>query len=440
MKRLIVSLIFAVIATTIGAGWIINQFHSTVYQNTSEIDSSLSAYKQLGKALGLTLDDLSQRDEFIRSWEARSQVVISIQDLRDFPVPDDLNQNFVNGTPLILESDGELSLHVYMKNSEQVMTMLLPVRSSNKQRTLLNLLLTLFFYFVVIVVLLAWLYPLIKRLVVLQKAAEQFGRGDLSSRISSDKMSYIFDIEKAFNRMASQIQKLIDDNKLLSRAVSHNLKTPITRLRMGIDVLEETTDPSAINEYIERINRDLDEMQSLVETLLQYSSLDEFNLELKLERIDLRRYIPELIENMTAQNIAVSVHFTDDNLVVSADPRYLAMQLSNIMSNALQYAKSAVEVRVQPCGNDQHSGVSITIEDDGNGILEANWGQVVQPFWRANDDPSIKGHGMGLAIVARIADWHKARLVIRDSVSLGGACIQLVFKSNQEPLLQKRLT
>jgi len=135
----------------------------------------------------------------------------------------------------------------------------------------LNILLTLQFYLIVIAVLLAWLFPLIKRLLNLQKVAKQLGTGDFSSRVNVSKFSYISSIESDFNRMANQIQKLVDDNQMLSRAVSHNLKTPLTRLRMGIDVLEETTDNSEMEGYIKRINGDLDEMQTLVETLLQYS-------------------------------------------------------------------------------------------------------------------------------------------------------------------------
>jgi len=378
-------------------------------------------------AIGLALDDHPNPEEFVTHWESKNQVTISLQGADDFPVPENLSLGFKSGTPLLLESDGEMSLHVYMGKSDQVMTMLLPVQQGSEQKSMLNLVLTLLFYFVVIVVLLAWLYPLIKRLITLQKTAGAFGRGDLSSRITPTKMSYIFEIEKEFNRMASQIQKLVDDNKLLSRAVSHNLKTPITRIRMGVDVLEEAKEPAAINKYIKRINTDLDEMQSLVETLLQYSSLDEFNLKLKNEQIDLRHFIPELFENYLDGPISVSMHFSEDNLVVTTDPRYLAMQLTNIMSNALQYAKSAVEVKIG-LSDSKKSTVSILIEDDGIGIVDDQRAQVVKPFWRGENNPVAKGHGMGLAIVSRIAQWLKAELVIRDSASLGGASVGLYFK------------
>ena len=427
MKPLILTLVFAVIATTIGAGWLITQFHSKLYSSSAETDQNLIAYKQLGKAIGLTLDEFQNRDDFVADWKTRNDIEMSFQDRSNFQVPSDLTQDFQSGEPLLLQSEGEMSLHLYMRNTDQVMSMVSPIKGS-PQQSLLNILLTLLFYLVVITVLLAWLYPLIKRLIMLQKAANQFGAGDLSSRVSLSSFSYISTIEKEFNRMANQIQKLVDDNQLLSRAVSHNLKTPITRLRMGVDVLEEARDKSEVDKYIKRINADLDEMQSLVETLLKYSKLDEFKLRLNNEPIDLCQFIPKLIENESAPTLSITTYFSQSSIVVNTDPQYLAMSLVNILSNATKHASSAVKVRVELASSDKNNPtVAISVEDDGKGIAEADVVNVTKPFWRGSGDPAIKGHGMGLAIVERIAQWLQADLVIKTSALLGGASVSLVF-------------
>lgn len=428
MKPLILTLIFVVIATTIGAGWVITQFHSSVNSTSEETDQNLIAFKQLGKAIGLSLDELSHRDEFIEHWKNNSDIEISFQDRSGFLVPNDIEDVFNDGSPLLLESTGELSLHLYLQNTDQVMSLLSPIKERHQQ-SLLNVMLTFLFYFLVVAVLLAWLYPLIKRLVMLQQAANKFGTGDLSSRISPSRYSYIASIETDFNRMANQIQTLVDDNQLLSRAVSHNLKTPITRLRMGVDVLEEAADSAEINGYVKRINKDLDEMQSLVETLLQYSSLDEFELRLQKEPVDLCQFIPKLIDSQNTTNLPIKTYFSNDSIVVDSDPKYLAMALVNILSNAMQYAKSIVEVKVSLQKLDtKKMAVSICIEDDGIGISEDDQAHVTKPFWRGRNDPGIKGHGMGLAIVARIAQWLKIGLTVERSESLGGASIILLIE------------
>ena len=428
MKPLILTLIIAVIATIIGAGWGITQFHARVNNTSEENDQNLIAYKQLGTAVGLTLNEYSHRDKFIEHWKKNSDIEISFQNRSDFLVPSDIAENFNSGTPLLLESTGEMSLHLYLKNTNQVMSLLSPISGRNQQ-SLLNVVLTLFFYLLVIAVLLAWLYPLIKRLVMLQQAANIFGTGDLSSRVTPSRYSYISSIEMDFNRMANQIQTLVDDNQLLSRAVSHNLKTPITRLRMGFDVLEEAADSAEIDGYVRRINNDLDEMQSLVETLLQYSSLDEFELRLQKEPIDLCQFIPRLIDSENTKNIPVKLYFSNDSIVVDSDPKYLAMALINILSNAIQHAKCIVEVKLSLQKIDtKRMAVSVCIEDDGIGISEDDQAHVTKPFWRGRNDPAKKGHGMGLAIVARIAQWLKIDITIGRSESLGGASIILLIE------------
>jgi len=431
VKPLILTLVFAVIATTIGAGWVISQLYSSFHVSSAETDHNLIAYKQLGKAIGLTLDDFPRREEFIAHWEKKSDLQLSFQDRSDFVVPNDIALEFKNGMPLLLQSEGEMSLHLYMANTDQVMSMISSIDRSNQQ-PFLSVVLTLLFYLVVIAVLLAWLYPLIRRLVMLQKTANRLGTGDLSSRVSLSKYSYIGSIEKDFNRMANQIQKLVDDNQLLSRAVSHNLKTPITRLRMGVDVLEEAKDKSAIEGYFKRINHDLDEMQSLVETLLQYSNLDEFKLRLRTELIDLHQFVPKLIENCSTPEIKIVTSFTTNDIVLNTDPRYLAMSLINVLSNATKHAKSLVEIRIELQAIDaKKSTVAISIEDDGNGISEEDFVHVTKPFWRGKNSTANKGHGMGLAIVARIAEWLKADLIIQNSETLGGASISMIFVSRR---------
>lgn len=430
MKPLIFSLILAVIATTIGAGWAISQLHSQIFSQSTENNTNLAAYKELGQSIALTLDKLEAKNEFIALWNNKNNPGISVLNSSDFPIPSDINHRFRNGDPLVLESENEVSLHIFMQHSDTVLTMPLPIDAKQNQTPWTSLLLTLLFYVVVITALLAWLYPLIRRLLIIRKTTKQFGQGNLSSRINSSRFSYTTEIETEFNRMADQIQNLISDNKLLSSAVSHNLKTPITRLRMGVDVLEEANDDYSRKRYIDKINNDLDEMQSLVETLLQYANIDSFDVNVNMERINLNTYVPDLLNKYAHEEVNVSFIMSEKAHYLDTDPRYLSMQLSNLMTNALQYAKSAVNVTIEMVDNNG-TEVQIIFDDDGVGIPPDQREQVLQPFWRGNNTSEIKGHGMGLAIVARISDWLGARLYIKQSQTLGGASIGLVFKVPQ---------
>lgn len=437
MRQLTLSLLIVVVTSVIGLGWLISEIYYRIESSDDKPSNELNLYQQLGAELAYALGRIEDKEAFVEHWGKASlnpssthqnRLHISLQDITQFPVPDELLPQFNLGTPLTLESDGDVSIHYRLDNTEQVLTLLLPASALASKPSTLNLILTLTFYFGVIIIILIWLYPLIRSLVVLQKAAIAFGQGDLSSRVKKGRISYIIEIENEFNRMADRIQTLIDDNKLLSRAVSHDLKTPLARLRFGIDTLEETENSQAREKYTRRINKDLLEMESLVETLLQYARLDEANVQFKPQDINLSSFALQVLEASYEPNISIDFDCPTQTTNIRADKRYLAMQLNNIMSNALHYATSKVLVRVYQEG----SGIVIAIEDDGAGIPEKDRDDIIKPFVRGSNTDGQKGHGMGLAIVARIAQWTKATLAIDTAKELGGASVRLHFNHTEE--------
>jgi len=173
--------------------------------------------------------------------------------------------------------------------------------------------------------------------------------------------------------MADRIQQLVDDNKLLTSAVSHDLRTPLARLRFGVDTLSDTSNPKSTAMYLKRINNDLNEMESLVESLLRYARLDN------------------VIEGVEKQN-------------------------------ALSYANSLLVIEIGQDG--KH--IAINFSDDGPGIPVELRGRVVKPFERGSVSAETKaGFGLGLAVAARIAERHHGSLVIGESTQLGGALISV---------------
>jgi len=134
------------------------------------------------------------------------------------------------------------------------------------------------------------------------------------------------------------------------------------------------------------------------------------------------------IQNDHSANINIKSFYSDDSIIVNTDPQYLAMSLANILSNASKHASSTVEVRVDELNaTANQSGIVICIEDDGNGIAASDLEHVTKPFWQGPDSATIKGHGMGLAIVARLSEWLQSKLTITNSTRLGGASVSLQF-------------
>ena len=420
MKNLTLSLVLVVIIGVVGVGWLINRVYLSVNE-TAEKD--FLEYQLTGKKLASTLDLLADKRAFLNAWNESSLLDLSLMEMDQFPLPPELSYSFLEGEPLILRSETDFLIYFYLPESALVMSLLLPDQQHGSGAFSVNLVLTLVFYVGIVLVVLLWLYPLIRRLSVLRNSARAFGEGDLEARVGATRISYIADIETEFNYMADRIQNLLSDNKLLSRAVSHDLKTPLARLRFGVDTLVETERPDLQQKYIGRINDDLEEMESLVETLLQYARLDASYIELNEQKVNLNEYVMELFARHRDAHSSITMELSEEDNSVLADKNYLAMQLKNILSNALRFARSVVHIRVFTQGGN----VIAQFEDDGKGFSAEELKRASQPFWRGEDHSGYKGHGMGLAIVERIAQWHKAKLHLSNSEEYGGAKVQIMF-------------
>jgi len=196
MRRLGLSLLFVVLFSIIGAGWIIDRLFGSIEQ----ADETIETTKHIGRQLALQLD-----------MSSASQIQ-----------PDALASDFIRSINLVAADD-------------------LPL-----------LILTLLFYGAVVSLILLWLYPLVRRIQRLTVSAKYFGEGEFSERISTKPSSQLYGIESEFNRMAQRIQDLLADNKLLSTAVSHDLRTPLARLRFGVDALSEQLNSESQQDYINR--------------------------------------------------------------------------------------------------------------------------------------------------------------------------------------------
>jgi len=423
IRQLSLSLIIVVIASIVSFGWIINQ----VYLHISEPISAKQEHKNYliyTRALVNALNASEEKHAFIREWNTQNSLLMHIIERDNFPLPETLTDDLERGDPIVLESNKGATVFYLLPSRSEILSIRLPSLGVDPSKNRLEFILTLSFYAGVTTIILIWMWPLIHYLGKLRDTARRFGQGELDARMPHHKLSYIKDIEVEFNHMADRIQSLISDNKLLSRAVSHDLKTPLARLRFGLDALTETQNSQLKEKYAQRVSRDLEDMEVLVDTLLQYARLDESHIDLKQRPINPASIIDAICQTFDDDDIDIEFNkLTSPLIEISADKRYFVMMLNNVISNAVQHATSKVLISLTHCSG----GYALTIEDDGNGIAADERNHVTKPFWRGTQSREKKGHGMGLAIVARIAEWHGANLDIDTSDTLGGAKIMLSF-------------
>ncbi len=421
MSRLTLSLIFVMLLATVGIGWGIDKIFE---QFGSESNKDLvSSYSNLGKQLALALDTQNNNQVFLDTWNTRHQNNIALVNIDNFPLPAEIITDFKRGEPLVLESTNTLSLHYYLPQQKKVLSFTPDELVINTQASNLNLALTASFYMSLLLIILIWLYPLIKRLRILRKSAIAFGKGNLAKRIHTNKSSYLYDIETEFNRMAKKIESLVNDNKLISSAVSHDLRTPLARLRFGIDILSDTQDPQALQEHQQHLSADIDEMQNLVEVMLDYSKLEQSMVAINKTKVDLILLINECIQLCQAQGLSIYLKTDSHEVWVSGDKQYLRMLLNNLLTNAIEHSDGQVIVELIA-----HKNLcDINIHDNGSGVDSEHREKILKPFVRGNIKENNKGYGMGLAIADRISQWHQGVIHIEQSAILHGALFKVTL-------------
>lgn len=270
--------------------------------------------------------------------------------------------------------------------------------------------------------------PLQRRLAVLSLAARSFGRGDLTARAVVDSQDAIGTLAADFNRMAHEIQRLIASQKELLRMVSHELRTPLQRMQFAFERMRSADDVDRRLDGIQRVERDLRELDNLIDELLTYVRLEELQPPAR-KPIDLRRLVEDVIDMQSelADEISVgSMVLPDTPQLAKGNARLLYRALGNLIKNGIHHARSRIAVTVS-C-RDQR--IVFDIEDDGPGIPPSLRARLFQPFSRLDIERQrgASGYGLGLAIVQRIAAQHQGTVAVDES-PLGGARFRLSIPS-----------
>jgi signal transduction histidine kinase len=255
-----------------------------------------------------------------------------------------------------------------------------------------------------------------------ERAGEALATGELSARVdnSSGPSS---ELAAAFNAMAERVERLVRSRDELVQAVSHELGSPLSRLRFQMELLR-TESENGRNQRLDAITRDLDALDGLVEELLGYVQSDE--VELDRREFDPAQTIGDLVELSRLEAAEERTFDLElrEGVIVYADRRLFQRAVENVLRNAAQQARSVVRLTLTRGAED----VRVCVHDDGPGIPEELREKVLTPFFRLQADRGRKsgGIGLGLAIVSRIMRQHGGSIEIGTS-TLGGAVVTTVW-------------
>jgi two-component system, OmpR family, sensor kinase len=282
---------------------------------------------------------------------------------------------------------------------------------------------TIMFYAVIALVLMFWIWPLTRDLRVLEKAAGQYGNRNWHFAAGIKPHSQIYPLAQTFRRMAARIDGLIASHKDMSNAVSHEIKTPLSRMQFEIELAQQAASMAEVKASLANIKTDIDAINGLVKATLGYAILERADFALNLAGHDFTRLIPAIVESVrhdAKPGIVIAANVQDGAGHVICDVHLFETVLKNLVYNASRYASSRINVTFT-----SREGLNeLLVEDDGPGIPVQERSRVFQSFVQLDPAAGKKvGYGLGLAIVKRAIEWHGGQVDIADS-SLGGALVR----------------
>lgn len=253
---------------------------------------------------------------------------------------------------------------------------------------------------------------LTSRLERLRRGVEQWGGGDLALRAPVEGGDEVAAVAASFNRAAERIEQLVTAHRSLLANASHELRSPLARLRMASELHEAEPSQTRHREIL----RNLSELDELVEEILLASRLDH------AEKVELDEDV-DLLALAAEEGARSGVEVTGEAAMVKGDARLLGRLVRNLVQNALRHGAPPISVKVS-----RHGGaIELAVRDHGPGIAEAERERVFEPFYRPSDrSEHAGGWGLGLALVRQIAQHHGAS-VQQETPADGGARFGVTF-------------
>ena len=238
-----------------------------------------------------------------------------------------------------------------------------------------------------------------KPLKQLTDAARLLGQGKLLEPIAEQGTDEFKTMSRTFNKMAEDIQKLADDRNLMLAGISHDIRTPLSRVRLALDLVDEKIDKNLYDGMVQDIE-DIDKIVGQFLTFVRDGIDEPFSYE------DINKIVEHTASGFKLENkhIELDLGQIDKSMI---KPIAMHRLLMNLINNAWLYGKQDVKISTSMHGQN----VFIEVKDRGEGIAEIDIERLKQPFTRQEASrANTKGAGLGLAIVDRIVTWHHGKL------------------------------
>lgn len=273
----------------------------------------------------------------------------------------------------------------------------------------------------------------IKPVSLITATSSKITKDNLKERISlPQNKDELYVLSKTINDLLDRIENAVEREKQFTSDASHELRTPLTVLKGTLEVLVRK--PRTQAEYEDKIKYGISEvnrLNTLVDQLLLLARFENQIQSLKVEKVYLNAMILDILTRFSSKinvkKISINPSFSKD-FNIESDNYLLSIIISNIISNAIKYSNEKGTVSIQLSQN--QNTTTCTITDNGIGIAKEDLDKIFNPFYRSNptQHPEIKGSGLGLSIVKRLADLLNIQFEIHSEVGKGTTVV-LSFNS-----------
>jgi len=253
----------------------------------------------------------------------------------------------------------------------------------------------------------------------LKEGVDKVSEGDLTTRVPVVRMDEIGQVGRAFNHMTSRVEQMLNDHDRLMADVSHELRSPLARMKVALEMMPE-------GDKRDQIAADIREMEALTAALLERERIKNRASHLQTEEFDLVALIREVVKTFKDEEPGVNLTAAPDTLPAVADQALIKVLLQNLVDNAVKFSSedsAPVEVSVDI----NEKAVTITVADDGPGIPTEQAEKVLEPFVKL--DPSRghrNGYGLGLNLCQRIVQAHAGEINIEQRQPRGARVVVIL--------------
>ncbi len=277
-----------------------------------------------------------------------------------------------------------------------------------------------------------WVRPVWRDLEALRQTARDLGDGDFEARSPPARSQLFSSLSDTMNSMAERVQQLLATHRELSCGISHELRTPIARMRFALEMLSETDERYERERLWAMMEADLDELDHLIDTSLTYARFEREAPEAHFSSVPFAEWLEDEVDAVRLLGrdllITVDTEKLPENTHIDLDRKAMPYAMRNLMRNAFKYANKEIRVSAELLDGK----IQIHVDDDGIGIPEAERDHVFSAFTRLDRsrDRATGGYGLGLAITRRVLELHGGQ-ARADASPLGGARFTLIWQAQQ---------